>query len=105
MGDPKAFLTIHRKEAGYRPIHERIHDFSQVEQTLNTHAVYKHHVAWLAEFLFAIGLAHLVTVSRNGKMHYIKVNGETHMKFCQRHATFLNLPGESVRHFVRKVAC
>ena len=37
MGDPKAFLTIHRKEAGYRPIHERIHDFSQVEQTLNTH--------------------------------------------------------------------
>ena len=39
MGDPKAFLTIHRKEAGYRPIHERIHDFSQVEQTLNTHGL------------------------------------------------------------------
>jgi glutamate synthase (NADPH) small chain len=37
MGDPKAFLSIHRKEAGYRPVHERIHDFSQVEQTLNTH--------------------------------------------------------------------
>lgn len=37
MGDPKAFLTIHRKEAGYRPVHERIYDFSQVEQTLNTH--------------------------------------------------------------------
>lgn len=36
MGNPKAFLTIHRKEAGYRPIHDRIHDFSEVEQTLNT---------------------------------------------------------------------
>lgn len=37
MGDPKAFLNIPREEAGYRPIHERITDFSQVEQTLNSH--------------------------------------------------------------------
>lgn len=36
MGDPKAFLTIHRQEAGYRPIHDRIHDFGEVEQTLNS---------------------------------------------------------------------
>ena len=36
MGNPKAFLTIPRKEAGYRPIHDRIRDFSEVEQTLNT---------------------------------------------------------------------
>jgi glutamate synthase (NADPH) small chain len=36
MGNPKAFLTIPRKEAGYRPIHDRIHDFGEVEQTLNT---------------------------------------------------------------------
>ncbi|GHT03139.1 dihydropyrimidine dehydrogenase subunit A [Bacteroidia bacterium] len=36
MGNSKAFLTINRKEAGYRPIHERIADFSEVEQTLNT---------------------------------------------------------------------
>ncbi|MCD7901842.1 MAG: glutamate synthase subunit beta [Bacteroides sp.] len=36
MGDPKAFLTIHRLEADYRPIHERITDFGEVEQTLNT---------------------------------------------------------------------
>ncbi len=35
MGNPKAFLTIKRKEAGYRPIHERIYDYSEVEQTLN----------------------------------------------------------------------
>ena len=36
MGNPKAFLTIQRKEAGYRPVHDRIHDFGEVEQTLNT---------------------------------------------------------------------
>ena len=37
MGNPKAFLTIDRKEAGYRPIHDRIHDYGEVEQTLNSH--------------------------------------------------------------------
>ena len=36
MGNPKAFLNIPRQEAGYRPIHERITDYSEVEQTLNT---------------------------------------------------------------------
>ena len=36
MGNPKAFLNIARKEAGYRPVHDRIHDFGEVEQTLNT---------------------------------------------------------------------
>ena len=36
MGNPKAFLTINRKEAGYRPVHDRVNDFGEVEQTLNT---------------------------------------------------------------------
>ncbi|GAB6394991.1 MAG: glutamate synthase small subunit [Bacteroidales bacterium] len=36
MGNPKAFLTVNRKEAGYRPVLERIADFSEVEQTLNS---------------------------------------------------------------------
>ena len=36
MGNPKAFLTIPRQEAGYRPVHDRIHDFGEVEQTLNS---------------------------------------------------------------------
>jgi glutamate synthase (NADPH/NADH) small chain len=36
MGNPKAFLTVNRKEAGYRPVMERIEDFGEVEQTLNT---------------------------------------------------------------------
>jgi glutamate synthase (NADPH/NADH) small chain len=35
MGNAKAFLTINRKEAGYRPVVDRIADFSEVEQTLN----------------------------------------------------------------------
>lgn len=35
MGNPKAFLTIKRKEAGYRNINDRIKDFGEVEQTLN----------------------------------------------------------------------
>lgn len=36
MGNPKAFLTIKRKEAGYRPVQDRILDFGEVEQTLNS---------------------------------------------------------------------
>lgn len=35
MGNPKAFLTINRKEAGYRPKADRVKDFGEVEQTLN----------------------------------------------------------------------
>ena len=37
VGGEASFLSIHRQEAGYRPIHDRIHDFGEVEQTLNTH--------------------------------------------------------------------
>ncbi|MBS3774012.1 MAG: glutamate synthase subunit beta [Bacteroidales bacterium] len=36
MGDPKGFIKTARKEAGNRPLHERIHDYGEVEQTLNT---------------------------------------------------------------------
>jgi glutamate synthase (NADPH/NADH) small chain len=35
MGNAKAFLTINRKEAGYRPVVERVADYGEVEQTLN----------------------------------------------------------------------
>ena len=35
-GGEAPFLAIHRQEAGYRPVHDRIHDFGEVEQTLNT---------------------------------------------------------------------
>jgi glutamate synthase (NADPH/NADH) small chain len=36
MGNPKAFLTINRKEAGYRPKADRVKDYGEVEQTLNS---------------------------------------------------------------------
>ena len=35
MGDPKGFMTVPRKEAGYRPAKERVYDYGEVEQTLN----------------------------------------------------------------------
>ena len=35
MGDPKGFIKIEMKPAGYRPKLERINDFGEVEQTLN----------------------------------------------------------------------
>ncbi|GHT75101.1 hypothetical protein FACS189456_6900 [Bacteroidia bacterium] len=36
MGNPKAFLSLSRKEAGYRPLNERVFDYGEVEQTLNS---------------------------------------------------------------------
>ena len=35
MGNPKGFIQIPRKTAGYRPLNERVYDFGEVEQTLN----------------------------------------------------------------------
>jgi glutamate synthase (NADPH/NADH) small chain len=36
MADPSGFLKVKKKEAGNRPLHERIADFSEVEQVLNS---------------------------------------------------------------------
>ncbi len=36
MGDPKGFLKVAKKDAGNRALHERISDYSEVEQTLNS---------------------------------------------------------------------
>lgn len=36
MADPKGFIKIERKIAGNRPVSERISDFGEVEQTLNS---------------------------------------------------------------------
>lgn len=38
MGNPKGFMLIGRKPAGYRPLHERIKDYSEVEQVLDEEA-------------------------------------------------------------------
>ncbi|HOO71069.1 MAG TPA: glutamate synthase subunit beta [Spirochaetota bacterium] len=34
MGDPQGFLKLKRKESGYRPVEERINDYSEVERQL-----------------------------------------------------------------------
>ncbi|HOT46439.1 MAG TPA: glutamate synthase subunit beta [Spirochaetota bacterium] len=34
MGDPKGFMNIRRQEAGYRPVEERVNDYSEVEKHL-----------------------------------------------------------------------
>jgi len=36
MADPRGFLKVAKKDAGNRAIHERIADYSEVEQTLNS---------------------------------------------------------------------
>ncbi|MFC2098163.1 glutamate synthase subunit beta [Bacteroidota bacterium] len=36
MADPKGFIKIERKEAGNRPLRDRVHDYGEVEQTLNS---------------------------------------------------------------------
>ncbi len=36
MGDPRGFIKIAKKDAGNRPIKERISDYGEVEQTLNS---------------------------------------------------------------------
>ncbi|MBQ9584308.1 MAG: glutamate synthase subunit beta [Bacteroidales bacterium] len=36
MGNPRAFMEVARQQAGYRPLHDRILDFGEVEQTLNS---------------------------------------------------------------------
>ena len=36
MADPRGFIKIKKKAAGNRPIHERIDDYSEVEQVLNS---------------------------------------------------------------------
>jgi len=35
MGNPKGFMQIGRKDAGYRPVNDRIYDYGEVEQTLD----------------------------------------------------------------------
>ncbi len=35
MGNPKGFLEVSRKPAGYRPVNERIKDYSEVEQVMD----------------------------------------------------------------------
>ena len=97
MGNPKAFLNIGRQEAGYRPIHDRIHDFGEVEQTLNSHQ--------RREQASRIGPVRWAIRHLNGMMHCIKENGNKPIVCSRRQTLSRNLRGVSVRHSVKRHVC
>lgn len=103
MANPRAFLTIHRQEAGYRPVEDRIDDFSEVEQhsTAATVAA-RHPVAWIAAYLSATGHAPSATNNPNGRTSSTKGNGKRLTRYWNRPATFRNSPAASVPPFAEK---
>lgn len=106
MGNPKAFLTVPRQDAGYRPIHERIADFGEVEQTLNTSDRRLQASRCMdCGVPFAIGLVRLAIVRPNFKMPFTRVNGRWHTKYLPLRMIFPNLRAAFARHCVKKVVC
>jgi glutamate synthase (NADPH/NADH) small chain len=55
MGNPKGFIQVQRKAAGYRPLNERVYDFGEVEQTLNEQDRRDQASRWTAAYLSASG--------------------------------------------------
>ena len=78
MGNPKAFLSVPRQEAGYRPLHDRILDFGEVEQTLNTG---ERRLQASRCMDCGVPFCHWAIDLRNFKMLYIKVNGKKPTKY------------------------
>ena len=77
MADITGFLKIKRKDAGNRPINERICDFSEVEQVLNSEdRCFRHRDAWIAVFLSATGAALLIILFLSGMIFFIKETGK-----------------------------
>lgn len=104
MGNPKAFLTVPRQEAGYRPIHDRIRDFSEVEQTLNT-SERKLQASRCMDcgVPFAIGHVRLAIVLLSSRMPFIRENGKKLMKYSPKPMIFRSSPDVFVRHCAKKV--
>lgn len=106
MGNPKAFLTVPRREAGYRPVHERVADFGEVEQTLNTSDRRLQASRCMdCGVPFAIGLVRSEIVNPNFKMPYLKVSGKWLTKFLLLQTTFLSLLDVFVLHSAKRVVC
>ena len=112
MGNPKAFLTIHRQEAGYRPVHERIDDFSEVEQTLNSSdrrtqasrcmdcgVPFCQNGSLLAGMTSGCPLHNLVPETND--LIY-RGNWKQAYERLEKHIVFRNLPEESARRSVRR---
>ena len=106
MGDPKAFLNIPRQEAGYRPISERITDYSQVEQTLNTNSR-KLQASRCMDC--GVPFCHWACPIGNKQPEwqdaYTKENGKKRMKFYPQPATFRNLPDVYALPFAKSPVC
>ena len=105
MGDPKAFLNIPRHEAGYRPVHERITDFSEVEQTLNT-SDRKLQASRCMDC--GVPFCHWACPLGNKQPEWqdalYKGNGVRPTRYCLPRATSRSLPDASARHSVRSRA-
>lgn len=82
MGNPTAFLNIPRKEAGYRPIHDRVNDYGEVEQTLNTEDRRLQASRCMeCGVPFATGAARSATVSLNGRIIFTGTISRGHISF------------------------
>ena len=89
MGNPKAFLTIHRKEAGYRPVSDRIRDYGEVEQTLNPE---DRRLQASRCMECGVPFCHWSCPLGNKQPEWLPT-------------TFLNLQDEFVLHYARRVVC
>ena len=106
MGNPRAFLTIHRQEAGYRPVEDRIDDFSEVEQTLNSSDRRRQASRCMdCGVPFCHWACHSEPNNRNGRTSFIKDNGVKPITYWNRPATFRNLPAASALPSAKKAAC
>ena len=97
MADSKAFLNIPRQEAGYRPVHERITDFSQVEQTLNSH---ERKLQASRCMDCGVPFCHWACPLGNKQPEFQDALYK-HTKYSPPQTTSPNLPDASVRHFAK----
>ena len=106
MGDPKAFLHIPRREAGYRPVHERVADFGEVEQTLNS-SDRKLQASRCMDcgVPFCHWPALWATGRRNSRTLSSRADGKRLTKFSVLPTIFPNLPDASVLRCAKRAAC
>jgi len=101
MGDPTGFLTIQRKVAGYRPVEQRINDYSEVE----VHLPEQERMRQASRCIFATGLVRLRISCLNGRIDYSKVIGKEPGKSLRRPIHSRNSPGVSALRYVKHLVC
>jgi glutamate synthase (NADPH/NADH) small chain len=93
MADPLGFLKIKKKDAGNRPIADRVSDFGEVEQTLNSEDR-KLQASRCMDC--GIPFCHWGCPVDNliPEFSCIKGNGKKQATDCMQQITFRNLPAE-----------